>query len=122
MIRTVRGATKLIVHDLDENARRIHFLLDSILKKNALHVKHLIFILFSQTDDIDFCNPATLLRRDTRFASVPLFCTAEPQYPHAQLQIVRVLVLYKASIFRHAFRKVCHVYQRETVDLRKDLV
>jgi len=71
-------------------------LLKQLLERNRITEGHIVSIVFSQTSDLTAENPARALRR-SGFASTPLFCTSEPEYPDSLPRTLRVLVTFEAD-------------------------
>lgn len=117
MIYISRAALQLNRNDEQENLQRCKTVLEVFCKQNRTSYKHFRAIVFSQTDDIDFLNPATCIRRIAPLDHVALFCTREPAYPHSLPTTIRLLIFLE-HIF--LFRKIKPVYMFGTESLRSD--
>ncbi len=118
MLYISRAALQLVKSDEKENDTRISVLLTEVCTRNGITYKNIKSIIFSQTDDIDFINPARSARNIGKLSHVALFCTREPQYPNHISNAVRLLIFF--SHF-NPFKKVRSVYLYGTDHLRPDL-
>ncbi len=118
MLYISRAALQLVKNDEKENDSRFAILLAEVCARNAITYKNIKSIIFSQTDDIDFMNPAKSVRSTGNLSHVALFCTREPQYPNHISNAVRLLIFF--SHF-NPFKKVRSVYLYGTDQLRPDL-
>ncbi|HUX21605.1 MAG TPA: chorismate mutase [Spirochaetia bacterium] len=114
MVSAVRGA---VMAENNEASIRdaVTELLSELLQRNGIEEPDIISILFSQTKDIDAMNPATALRT-AGFASVPLFCTQEPDIVGAPSGIIRVLLTCSTERI-----SLTPVYLNGAERLRRDL-
>ncbi|NBF41454.1 MAG: chorismate mutase [Spirochaetes bacterium] len=92
-IRAVRGAVQLENNSAEAMRSGVHRLLEQLLERNGITESDIVSIIFSQTSDLTAENPARALRR-SGFASTPLFCTSEPEYPDSLPRTLRVLVTF----------------------------
>jgi chorismate mutase len=95
-IRAARGAIQLENDSAEAMTEGVRRLLEQLLERNGITEADIVSIIFSQTGDLTAENPARALRR-SGFASTPLFCTAEPEYPDPLPRTLRVLLTFEAD-------------------------
>ena len=117
--RGIRGATT-VEHDQPELVlAATRELLESILRANpGLQTGDIASVFFTVTDDIISVHPA-LAARQMGWEFVPMMCSREIPVPGSLPRCIRVLVHWNADRDQAAIR---HVYLREAVSLRPDLV
>ncbi len=94
-VKAVRGAIQ--VENSAESIRDgVLLLVDAVVTRNEIHEEDIVSIVFSQTKDLTASNPATALR-SAGFATVPLFCTQEPDYAGSVPGILRVLMTFNTD-------------------------
>ncbi|ULQ59979.1 chorismate mutase [Brucepastera parasyntrophica] len=86
-----------------------------IIEKNSIPEPDIVSVLFSVTGDLTVLNPATALRNAGMAASVPLFCTAEPEIEGALPGVIRILLTCYAEI------QPDHIYMNGAEILRPDI-
>ncbi len=112
---SIRGATQLRTDSESEMKEKVCELISAILTENNLEESDLVHIIFSVTDDLHACNPATALR-SIGFSSTPLFSTLEPTIHGMLPRTVRVLITVHKEL--HFFKR--HVYLHGAAQLRPD--
>lgn len=95
-VKAVRGAIQLEKDSPEAMTDGVRRLLEQLLERNGISEEHIVSIIFSQTGDLTTENPARALRR-SGFASTPLFCTSEPEYPDSLPRTLRVLVTFETD-------------------------
>lgn len=116
MVRAVRGATFIDENSFESIGQGVRSLVTALVANNRISEDQIVSILFSQTKDLTNANPAGALR-ELGYATVPLFCTQEPEYPNAHPRVVRVLVTYNDE---HN-RRPQPVYLNGAEKLRQDI-
>lgn len=122
-VRAIRGATTVPevpeptdeVGALCESTRE---LLAAMLERNGVRQEDLISAVFTVTAELTSAFPA-LAAREMGWGEVPLLCALEIPVPGALPRCVRVLLHVASGRPRAA---VEHVYLRQAVALRPDLV
>ncbi|KGE73931.1 chorismate mutase [Spirochaeta lutea] len=117
-VLSVRGAVR-VDDDTPENVK--YWTVETVrelLEHNGIDSENIINIIFSQTTDIRSENPARALRSSGGFDHVPLFCTAEPEYPNTLKKMIRILMTFQTD----AQIRPKPVYKNGAENLRSDLV
>jgi chorismate mutase len=117
--RGIRGATTVSA-DVREQVQAVtHELLQSILAANPdLRTKDIASALFTVTEDIASAYPA-LAARQMGWDQVPMLCAREIPVPGGLPLCIRVLIHWNTDREQSAIK---HVYLREAIALRPDLV
>ncbi|MEW5940602.1 MAG: chorismate mutase [Chloroflexota bacterium] len=117
--RGLRGATTVADDSRDEVLSATAELLDAILRANpSLRTDDLASALFTVTDDIASVHPA-LAARQMGWDLVPMMCAREIPVAGSLPLCIRVLLHWNIDLPQSAVK---HVYLREAVKLRPDLV
>ena len=110
----IRGATT-VAQDTPEQIRgAVRELLEEIARANDLKEEQLVFLLFSNTEDIRSLYPAKAAR-EAGFVRPALFSAAEPEIFGSLRLCIRVMALAEKEGEAH------HVYLRGASNLRRDL-
>jgi chorismate mutase len=118
-IRGIRGATTVSADEPDLILEATRELLEEILGANAsMKPEDVGSALFTVTDDLASSFPAQAARQ-MGWGLVPMMCAREIPVPGSLPRAIRVLVHWNTDIPQN---KVTHVYLREAVKLRPDLV
>ncbi len=117
-IRAIRGATTVEHHDVDEVYDATRELLAEMLSRNDVDSADLISILFTTSPDLTAAFPATAAR-SLGLIDVPLMCASEIDVPGALPRCIRIMMHTYSPLSRAEVR---HVYLRDAVALRSDLV
>lgn len=118
-IRGIRGATTVTADDPDLILAATRELLEEILAQNeAMRPKDIASIFFTVTDDLASTFPAQAARQ-MGWALVPMLCAREIPVPNSLPRVIRVLVHWNTDLPQEQIR---HVYLREAVKLRPDLI
>jgi chorismate mutase len=119
---TTRGIRGAITVDLDQPdlvLATTQELLEAILRANpGLRIEDVASVFFTVTEDIVSVHPA-LAARQIGWGLVPMMCAREIPVPGSLPRCIRVLVHWNTGWEQSAIH---HVYLREAVSLRPDLV
>jgi chorismate mutase len=117
--RGIRGATTVTADQPGLILAATHELLDGIMRVNpGLQTEDIVNALFTMTDDLVSIHPA-LAARQMGWEYVPMMCTREIPVPGSLPRCIRVLVQWNTDCAQKAIH---HVYLRDAVSLRPDLV
>src|SRR5690554_4964994 len=117
-MKAIRGAitvSKNSKKDICESSKK---LLTTIIEKNKLKPEEIISIIFTATTDLDKAYPAAAAR-ELGIKLIPLLCFQEMYVVDSLNKCIRIL-LYVDRNCKH--EDIKHVYLREAVALRPDLV
>ena len=118
-IRGIRGATTVSADEPDLILEATRELLEAILDANAsMKPEDVGSALFTVTDDLASTFPAQAARQ-MGWGLVPMMCAREIPVPGSLRRVIRVLVHWNTEMPQD---KVTHVYLRDAVKLRPDLV
>lgn len=118
-IRGVRGATTITSDEPDQVLQATSELLDAILYENSgMQLEDIASAFFTTTEDIASTYPA-LAARQMGWDLVPMMCSREIPVPEGLPLCIRVLIHWNTDREQAAIK---HVYLREAVRLRPDLV
>jgi chorismate mutase len=118
-IRGIRGATTVSADEPDLVLQATRELLEAILDAN-LDMRHedVASAIFTVTDDLVSTFPAQAARQ-MGWGLVPMLCGREIPVPDSLPRVIRVLVHWNTEVPQ---AEVKHVYLREAIKLRPDLV
>jgi len=117
--RGIRGATTVEADDPDQVLAATRQLLEAVLQANpGLQTGDIASAVFTVTDDITSAFPALAARR-MGWEAVPMLCTREIPVPGSLPLCIRILIHWNT---RRKQSEIRHVYLREAVRLRPDLV
>ena len=118
-IRGIRGATTVSADDPELILEATRELLEAILQQNeAMEPEDVASALFTVTDDLASTFPAQGARQ-MGWGLVPMLCAREIPVPNSLQRVIRVLVHWNTELKQN---EITHVYLREAVKLRPDLV
>ena len=118
-IRGIRGATTVIADEPDLILQATRELLEEILAENqGMQPEDVASALFTVTDDLASTFPAQGARQ-MGWGLVPMLCAREIPVPESLPRVIRVLVHWNTDMPQN---EIIHVYLREAVRLRPDLV
>ncbi len=118
-IRGIRGATTVSADQPDLILQATRELLEAILAENeGLQTEDVASAVFTVTDDLTSTFPAQGARQ-MGWGLVPMICAREIPVPGSLPHVIRVLVHWNTEVPQSEVR---HVYLREAVKLRPDLV
>lgn len=116
--RALRGAITVEENTADEILQATSQLLLEMVQRNAVSIDDMVSIFLTLTPDLNAAFPA-LAARSLGWSQVPLLCSSEIAVPGGLPRCIRVL-MHINSEKKQAELK--HVYLREAVTLRQDLV
>jgi len=118
-IHGIRGATTVTADEAAQVLSGTQELLTSILEANpTLRTEDIASALFTVTEDIVSTYPA-LAARQIGWDLVPMMCTREIPVSGGLPLCIRVLIHWNTALSQSAIQ---HVYLRDAVKLRPDLV
>ena len=118
-IRGIRGATTVSADKPDLILEATRELLEAILDANAsMKPEDVGSALFTVTDDLASTFPAQAARQ-MGWGLVPMMCAREIPVPGSLRKVIRVLVHWNTDMLQN---EITHVYLRDAVKLRPDLV
>jgi chorismate mutase len=118
-IRGIRGATTVTADEPELILQATRQLLEEILSENeGMRPEDVASAVFTVTDDLVSTFPAQGARQ-MGWGLVPMLCAREIPVPGSLPRVIRVLVHWNTEIPQN---KITHVYLRDAVKLRPDLV
>jgi len=118
-IRGIRGATTVSADEPHLILQATRELLEEILEENkGMQPEDVASAIFTVTDDLASTFPAQAAR-EMGWSQVPMLCAREIPVPNSLAHVIRVLVHWNTEIPQS---EITHVYLREAVKLRPDLV
>ena len=118
-IRGIRGATTVTADQPDLILQATRELLEEILDENeGMQPEDVASAIFTVTDDLVSTFPAQAAR-EMGWSLVPMLCAREIPVPNSLPHVIRVLVHWNTNVRQS---EINHVYLREAVKLRPDLV
>jgi len=118
-IRGIRGATTVEADQPDLILSATRELLEAVLEANpGMCPEEVASAIFTVTDDLYSTFPAQAARQ-MGWSLVPMICAREIPVPGSLPRTIRVLVHWNTE---RAQNEITHVYLREAVKLRPDLV
>ena len=117
--RGIRGATTVAADEPDLILEATQELLEAILDANeGMMPEDVGSALFTVTDDLASTFPAQAARQ-MGWGLVPMICAREIPVPNSLSRVIRVLVHWNTETPQN---EIMHVYLRDAVKLRPDLV
>ncbi len=117
--RGIRGATTVAADEPDLILEATRELLEVILDSNEGMIPEDVgFAIFTVTDDLASTFPAQAAR-EMGWGLVPMMCAREIPVPNSLPRVIRVLVHWNTEAPQS---EITHVYLRDAVKLRPDLV
>lgn len=118
-IRGIRGATTVSADEADLILAATRELLEEILEENkGMNPEDVGSAIFTVTDDLASTFPAQAARQ-MGWGLVPMICAREIPVPNSLPRVIRVLVHWNTETPQD---QITHVYLRDAVKLRPDLV
>ena len=118
-IRGIRGAITVTADEPDLILQATRELLEEILAENeGMRPEDVASALFTVTEDLAATFPAQAARQ-MGWGLVPMMCAREIPVPGSLPRVIRVLVHWNTEL---AQDQITHVYLRDAVKLRPDLV
>jgi chorismate mutase len=118
-IRGIRGAITVAADEPDLVLQATRELLEEILAENAgMQPDDIASAIFTVTDDLTSTFPAQAARQ-MGWDMVPMLCAREIPVPSSLPRVIRLLVHWNTEVPQSEIK---HVYLRDAVKLRPDLV
>ncbi len=118
-IRGIRGATTVPADEPDLILQATRELLEAILAENEdMRPEDIASAVFTVTEDLASTFPAQAARQ-MGWGLVPMLCAQEIPVPNSLPRVVRVLVHWNTEMPQD---RINHVYLRDAVRLRPDLI
>ncbi len=118
-IRGIRGATTVTADDPELILQATRELLEEILAENeGMRPEDVASAIFTVTDDLASTFPAQGARQ-MGWGLVPMLCAREIPVPESLPRVIRLLVHWNTDLPQD---RITHVYLRDAVKLRPDLV
>ena len=118
-IRGIRGATTVTADEPELILQATRELLEEILAENeGMQPEDVASAIFTVTDDLASTFPAQGARQ-MGWGLVPMLCAREIPVPNRLPRVIRVLVHWNTEVPQD---RITHVYLRDAVKLRPDLV
>ena len=118
-IRGIRGATTVPADEPDLILQATRELLEDILEENeTMQPEDITSAFFTVTEDLVSTFPAQAARQ-MGWELVPMLCAREIPVTNSLPRVIRVLVHWNTEIPQN---EITHVYLRDAVKLRPDLV
>ena len=118
-IRGIRGATTVRADEPDLILQATRELLEEILAENeGMRPEDVASALFTVTEDLTSTFPAQAARQ-MGWGLVPMMCAREIPVLGSLPRVIRVLVHWNTELQQ---KEITHVYLRDAVKLRPDLV
>jgi chorismate mutase len=117
--RGIRGAITVREDSPEAIREATRELLLAILEANpSLRPADIASVFFTVTEDIRSAYPA-LAARELGWGEVPLMCAREIPVPGSLPECIRVMIIWNTELSQ---KEIHHIYLREAVQLRPDLV
>jgi chorismate mutase len=118
-IRGIRGAITVTADEPELILQATRELLEEILAENeGMRPEDVASAIFTVTDDLASTFPAQGARQ-MGWGLVPMLCAREITVPDSLPRVIRVLVQWNTDLPQD---RITHVYLRDAVKLRPDLV
>lgn len=118
-IRGIRGATTVTADESEIILQATRELLQEIMKENkSMRPEDVASALFTVTNDLVSTFPAEAARQ-MGWGLVPMMCACEIPVTNSLPRVIRVLVHWNTEVPQNEIK---HVYLRDAVKLRPDLV
>jgi chorismate mutase len=118
-IRGIRGAITVTSDEPELILQATRELLEEILSENeGMQPEDVASAIFTVTDDLASTFPAQGARQ-MGWGLVPMLCAREIPVPNSLPRVIRVLVHWNTDVPQE---EITHVYLRDAVKLRPDLV
>ena len=118
MMRGIRGAITIDADTAQNIAAATCEMLEAIVTRNRVDLADVAAATFSTTTDVTAAFPATAAR-SIGWSQVPMLCHHELPVPGSLSRCIRVLVLWNTDKRQ---TEIQHVYLRDAIRLRPDLV
>ncbi|MGD8189211.1 chorismate mutase [Brevibacillus ginsengisoli] len=118
-VRGIRGAITVETNRDEDIVVATEMLIREIIVQNELEAEDVASILITTTEDLDAVFPAKAVRNVNGWEYVPLMCAREIPVPGSLPMCIRVMLHVNTT---KSQREINHVFLREAVKLRPDLV
>ncbi len=118
-VRGIRGAITVDTNSAEEIISAAEILLQEMVKQNDVQTDEIASVLITTTEDLDAAFPAKGARSLNGWEYVPLMCAREIPVPGSLPRCIRVMMHVNTTKTQ---REIQHVFLREAVKLRPDLV
>jgi len=117
-VRGIRGATTVSLNTEEEILDATRSLLQEMITRNGVDVDDLAAAFFTVTEDLNAAFPARAAR-ELGWLQLPLLNGTEIPVPGSLRRCIRVLLWWNTD---RTASEIQHVYQRDAIVLRPDLV
>ncbi len=117
-VRGIRGATTAPENTKEAIKKATAELLTEVIKRNNIDTEDIVSIIFTKTPDLDKVFPASAAR-DIGLTNVPLLDMGEATVEGSLKMCIRILMHINTD---KSLDEINHVYLKEAVRLRPDLV
>ncbi|QQE72752.1 chorismate mutase [Brevibacillus composti] len=118
-VRGIRGAITVEQDTREEVVSATKQLLEEMVQRNGVEPDDIASILITTTEDVKSTFPAQAARLLDGWQYVPLMCAREIPVPGSLPSCIRVMMLVNTD---KTAAEIHHVFLREAVKLRPDLV
>lgn len=118
-VRGIRGAITVETNTAAEIIAATEILLQEIITQNEVVPEDIASVIITTTEDLNDVFPAKAARSFTGWEYVPLMCAREIPVPGSLPKCIRVMLHVNTAKTQ---REIKHVFLREAVKLRPDLV
>ncbi len=119
VMRGIRGATTVEQNSEEQILLATSELLQALSDRNGLKADEIASIFITVTTDLDATFPARAIRYIEGWDLVPLMCSQEMVVPGSLPKCIRLMIHVNTT---KSQAEIQHVYLREAVRLRPDLV
>jgi chorismate mutase len=119
VMRGIRGATTVEQNSEEQILLATSELLQALSDRNGLKADEIASIFITVTTDLDATFPARAIRYIQGWDLVPLMCSQEMVVPSSLPKCIRLMIHVNTT---KSQAEIQHVYLREAVRLRPDLV
>lgn len=117
--RGVRGATTIEKDSPEEIFAATEELLKRMLESNQIQPEDIASVIFTTTPDVTSEYPAVAARKLPGWSDMALLCTHEMAVPQGLKKCIRILLLWNTG---KTASEINHIYIKEAVNLRPDIV
>ncbi|KPV44876.1 chorismate mutase [Alicyclobacillus ferrooxydans] len=118
-VRGIRGATTVNENSAEAIFEATQELMREIVRQNDIDIDNVASVFLTMTQDLNADFPAKAVRSLPGWQWVPLMCAPELSIENAMKHCVRVLIHANTT---RSQKELIHVYLREAVALRPDVV
>ncbi|WP_126427292.1 chorismate mutase [Brevibacillus marinus] len=118
-VRGIRGATTVEKNEASQIIAATKELLAEMIRLNQVAAEDVASVLITTTEDLNAAFPAQAARSFEGWTYVPLMCAREIPVPGSLPRCIRVMMHVNTE---RGQREIEHVFLRDAVQLRPDLV